>query len=101
MPVVKVETYGGGRGVRVADAAAGRSDISRPGVGAEHLKAVGEALVSAQQQPLVGLIAGSLPYLNRTGRAERERIILLSADAPGNHRTADAVEVVDVNAAWA
>src|SRR5262249_49835700 len=101
MPVVEIEARGRESDVRIAYPAAGCSHIARPRVGAEHLKAVREALVGAQQQPFVGLIAGRLPYLNRTGGAVRPRVILLSAGALGNHWAADAVEMVQVNAAWA
>src|SRR3984893_5568744 len=87
--------------VRVADSGPRSSDITRPRVGAEHLKAMREALIGAHQQALVGLIAGRLPYLDGAGRTECPRIVLLSAGASGNHRTADAVEMVQVKAARA
>ena len=55
-----------------------------------------EALLGAHQHAFVGLVTRRLPYLNRAGRAERMRIVLLRAGAPGNHGAAHAVEVVQV-----
>src|SRR5262245_27651346 len=102
MPIVEVQSWAGsGAGGRVVDSGSGGSYIARPGVGAEHLKPVRKPLVGAQQQPLVGLVTSGLPYVNGTVRARRQRIILLGSGALGNYRATDAVEVVQVKAAWA
>src|SRR5260221_1733759 len=98
MPIVEVQAYRGDCAGRVVDSSAGVADIPRPGVGAKHLKAVREALVGAQQQPLVVLIAGRFEEADRTGGAERPRVTLLGGCALGNHRAADAVEMVQVDA---
>src|SRR5262249_62393227 len=102
MPIIKVQPWIRRPVGRVLDVGAGGSDVAGPRVGAENLKSMREPLVGAQQQPLILLIARGLPHVNRTVRAERQRIVpLFGGGALRNHRATDAVVVVDVKAARA
>src|SRR5262249_61967768 len=46
-------------------------------------------------------VACGLPHIDRAGRAERLRVVLLCDSTPGNYRASDAVVMVQVDTVWA
>src|SRR5713101_3068969 len=83
--------------VEVESVAKAGSGVARIRVRAQRLKTMRKTLFGAQQQPLVGRAARSLHYVDGPERADRPWIIRLSAGTSGNHRAADAVEVIQVD----